>query len=70
MDVRHKFIRSITTGTASEHGSTHFDDVLDEHNTSGDVYAAGATPAHSTVGCSTPWDIASTSSASLRRASL
>lgn len=39
VDVKHKFIRKITTGTASEHDSTHFDDVLDEHNTSGDVYA-------------------------------
>ena len=39
VDVRHKFIRSITTGTASEHDSTHFDEVLDEHNTSADVYA-------------------------------
>ena len=39
MDVRHKFIRKITTGTASEHDSTHFDDVLDEHNTNRDVYA-------------------------------
>ena len=39
VDVRHKFIRKITTGTASEHDSTHFDVVLDEHNTSGDVYA-------------------------------
>ena len=39
VDVRHKFIRKITTGTASEHDSTHFDEVLDEHNTSCDVYA-------------------------------
>ncbi len=39
VDVKHKFIRKITTGTASEHDSTHFDEVLDEHNTSGDVYA-------------------------------
>ena len=39
VDVRHKFIRKITTGTASEHDSTHFDDVLDEHNTNRDVYA-------------------------------
>lgn len=39
VDVRHKFIRKITTGTASEHDSTHFDEVLDEHNTGGDVYA-------------------------------
>ena len=39
VDARHKFIRKITTGTASEHDSTHFDDVLDEHNTSADVYA-------------------------------
>ena len=39
VDVRHKFIRQITTGTASEHDSTHFDEVLDQHNTSADVYA-------------------------------
>ena len=39
VDVRNKFIRKITTGTASEHDSTHFDDVLHEHNTSADVYA-------------------------------
>lgn len=37
VDVRHKFIRKITTGTASEHDSTHFDEVLDGHNTSCDV---------------------------------
>ena len=39
VDVRHKFIHKITTCTASEHDSTHFDEVLDEHNTSDDVYA-------------------------------
>ena len=39
VDVKHKFIRKITTGTASEHDSTHFDEVLDEHNTSRDIYA-------------------------------
>ncbi len=39
VDVRHKFIRKIVTGTASEHDSTHFDAVLDERNTSRDVYA-------------------------------
>ena len=39
VDVRHKFIRKITTGTASEHDSTHFDEVLDEHNTSANIYA-------------------------------
>ncbi len=39
MDVKHKFIRKIVTGTASEHDSTHFDEVLDEHNTSRDAYA-------------------------------
>ena len=37
VDVRHKFIRCITT--ASEHDSRHFDDVLHEHNTSADAYA-------------------------------
>ena len=35
VDVRPKFVRKITTGTVSEHDSRHFDDVLDEHNTSG-----------------------------------
>lgn len=39
VDVRHKFIRKITTGAASEHDSTHFDEVLDQDNTSADVYA-------------------------------
>ena len=39
VDGRHKFIRKIVTGTASEHDSTHFDAVLDERNTSRDVYA-------------------------------
>jgi len=39
VDVKHKFIRTITTGTASEHDSTHFDEVLDQGNTSADVYA-------------------------------
>ncbi|MFO6256554.1 transposase, partial [Pseudomonas aeruginosa] len=33
VDVKHKFIRKIATGTASEHDSRHFDEVLDEHNT-------------------------------------
>lgn len=42
--MRHKFIRKITTDTASEHNSTHFDEVLDEHNTSGDVYADRSHP--------------------------
>lgn len=39
VDVKHKFVRKVVTGTASEHDSTHFDDVLDENNTSADVYA-------------------------------
>ncbi|RKR70111.1 IS5 family transposase [Acidovorax sp. 94] len=39
VDVLHKFIRKITTGTASEHDSRHFDEVLNAHNTMGDVYA-------------------------------
>ena len=39
VEVRHKFIRQITTGTASEHDSTHFDEVPDDGNTSADVYA-------------------------------
>ena len=38
-DLKHKFIRKIETGTASEHDSTHFDQVLDQDNTSKDVYA-------------------------------
>ena len=38
-DIKHKFIRKVFTGTASEHDSTHFDEVLDEHNTSRAVYA-------------------------------
>ncbi len=40
MHYHHKFIRTIATGTASEHDSTHFDEALDAHNTSGDVYAS------------------------------
>ena len=39
VDVKHKLIRKIATGTASEHDSRHFDEVLDEHNTGADVYA-------------------------------
>lgn len=39
VDVKHKFIRKMTTGTASEHDSRHFDEVIDEGNTSLDVYA-------------------------------
>lgn len=39
VDAKHKFIRKITTGSASEHDSTHFDEVLDDGNTSRDVYA-------------------------------
>ncbi len=39
VDVKHKFIRKITTGTASEHDSRRFDEVIDEGNTSRDVYA-------------------------------
>ena len=38
-DIKHKFIRKVFTGTASEHDSTHFDEVLDDGNTSRDVYA-------------------------------
>lgn len=41
---KNKFIRKIATGTASEHDNTHFDDVLDEHNTSSDVYAGRGYP--------------------------
>ena len=39
VDIKHKFIRKVFTGTASEHDSTHFDEVLDEDNTSADIYA-------------------------------
>ena len=39
VDVKHKFIRTIATATASAHDSTHFDEVLDGHNTSADAYA-------------------------------
>jgi IS5 family transposase len=39
VDVKHKFIRQIATGTASAHDSTHFDEVLNGQNTSGNVYA-------------------------------
>jgi len=38
VDVKHKFIRKIATGTASEHDSTLFDDTLDDRNTSRDAY--------------------------------
>ncbi len=64
VDVRHKFIRKITTGTASEHDSTHFDEVLDDGNTSRDVYAdQRATPAQRAVKCSRLWVTANISSA-------
>ena len=39
VDAPHKFIRKITNDTASEHDSTHFHEVLDEHSASGDGYA-------------------------------
>lgn len=39
VDVCHKFIRKITTGTTSEHDSTHFDEVLCGDSTSDDLYA-------------------------------
>ena len=44
VDVKHKFIRKMTTGTASEHDSRHFDEVIDEGNTSLDVYADRGCP--------------------------
>lgn len=44
VDVKHKFIRRIITGTASEHDGTHFDEVLRGNNTSGDVYADRGCP--------------------------
>ena len=39
MDAKHKLIRKIETGTASEHDSQHFDAVLDAGNTGSKVYA-------------------------------
>ena len=69
VDVRHKFIRKITAGTASEHDNTHFDEVLDEHNTICDLYAhRGATPASSAARCSGRRATESTSSARPRLA--
>ena len=39
VDAKHKLIRRIETGTASEHDSQHFDAVLDAGNTGSAVYA-------------------------------
>ncbi len=39
VDRKYKMIRKIETGTASTHDSQHFDAVLDEFNTSREVYA-------------------------------
>jgi len=39
VDKKYKVIRKIETGTASTHDTQHFDPVLDESNTSRDVYA-------------------------------
>lgn len=39
VDAKHKLIRKIETGTASEHDSQHFDAVLDAGNTGSKVYA-------------------------------
>jgi IS5 family transposase len=39
VDKKYKVIRKIETGTASIHDTQHFDAVLDENNTSRDVYA-------------------------------
>lgn len=39
VDIKHKFIRKVFTGTASEHDSTHFEEVLDMGNTGSAVYA-------------------------------
>ena len=39
VDKKYKVIRKIETGTASTHDSQHFDSVLDQGNTSRDVYA-------------------------------
>ncbi len=44
VDIKHKFIRTIHTSTASEHDSVHFESVLDEYNTGKDVYADKAYP--------------------------
>ena len=39
VDAKHKLIRKVETGTASEHDSRHFDAVLDAGNTGSLVYA-------------------------------
>jgi IS5 family transposase len=39
VDAKHKLIRKIETGTASEHDSQHFEALIDTGNTSGVVYA-------------------------------
>ena len=39
VDIKHKFIRKVCTGTASEPDSRHFDEVLQQDSTSQDVYA-------------------------------
>ena len=39
VDKKYKMIRKIETGTASIHDSQHFDTVLDQSNTSRDIYA-------------------------------
>lgn len=44
VDKRYKVIRKIYTDTASTHDSQHFDGLLDEDNTSRDVYADKAYP--------------------------
>ena len=44
VDAKHKLIRKIETGTASEHDSQHFDAVLDAGNTGSAVYADRAYP--------------------------
>lgn len=44
VDKKYKVIRKIATGTASTHDSQHFDAVLDQSNTSRDVYAEWGYP--------------------------
>lgn len=44
VDIKHGFIRSIATSTASKHYGHHFEEVLDEHNTGRDVCADKAYP--------------------------
>lgn len=44
VDLKHGFIRRMSTGTASEHDGHHFDEVLDMHNTGRAVHTDRAYP--------------------------